>query len=180
MRPPVSKSREQLIPQEFVDSALARLEIQLSSGAWEQARETLSVIEQEWEAWQIAQSAPESGTNVLAWHVASVFEPRTANLIEDICSGTIGALLECFPAAFIELPNCGPLTIQRIARMLSNIGAIDAADAQKRVAEYNENTSRKPRQRHTAHDGSERGQHHAPEAQVQVAIDASEMTTTKH
>ena len=32
----------------------------------------------------------------------------------------------------------------------------------------------------TALDGNERGHHHAPEAQVRVAIDASEMRTTKH
>jgi hypothetical protein len=69
----------------------------------------------------------------LAWHVARVFDHRTANLIEGVCSGTIGGLLECFPSAFINSPNCGPATIRKIAERLLSIGMIDAEEAQRRI-----------------------------------------------
>lgn len=127
------------LPQEFISESIAKLQIHVGRGHWEQAKACIDEIERLWEVRKVQGDAkPEQidATAVIHWHVAEVFTPRTANLIETLCNGTIGALLEIFPAKFIGCPNAGTVTVKNIARQLVRFGVIEADDAQRRIDEY--------------------------------------------
>ncbi len=124
-----------LLPADFLAESLATLQIHLARGHFAQAKASVDAIEQRWQL-EKQQKATTNTTNVLSRHVSSLFDPRTANMIEEHCAGTIGALLDCFPEGFTRTPMCGPGTVRKIAETLLRIGAIDAADCQKRIDEW--------------------------------------------
>ena len=130
-------SVEPLVDPAFLAEGEARVRIHLARGHFEQAKSTIDELEQQWKLFQIA-SHPANAMiqERVAWHVNNVFDPRTAHLIEEQCTGTIGALLECFPLAFTHLPMCGAGTVRKIAETLLKIGVIDAAECQKRIDEW--------------------------------------------
>ncbi len=126
-----------LISKDFLEESVARLEIHLARGHWSQAKEAIDAIEEQWELRKIAEQASTRGiTEKLSWHVSGVFDARTAGMIETVCSGTIGSLLEAFPLGFLHCRNCGTLTISHIGRTLLRMGVIDEADAQRRIEQY--------------------------------------------
>jgi hypothetical protein len=106
------------LPEDFVAESIAKLAAQVQIGSWEAAHATLDQIAKQWEIRQAEKRplAERSQGSVLALHAVSLgLSQRTVNLIEDTCAGTVGALLECFPEAFADVPNCGPETIKSIA-----------------------------------------------------------------
>ncbi len=126
---------EPLLPADFLAESLAMIQVHLARGHFAQAKAAIDAIEKRWELRRQQQTNTVS-TEALAWHVNNVFDPRTAHLIEGQCTGTIGALLECFPAAFTNLPMCGLGTVTKIAETLLRIGVIDAAECQRRIDEW--------------------------------------------
>lgn len=121
----------------FLAEAEARVRIHLARGHFEQAKATIDQLASEWNLFQIANQPTNLAIQErLAWHVSGVFDPRTANLIEELCTGTIGSLLECFPASFTRAPMCGLGTVRKIAETLLRIGVIDAVECQKRIDDW--------------------------------------------
>jgi hypothetical protein len=111
--------------------------LHLKAGHWEQAIVTIEATRKAWEL-KKQETQPQQLTSArLALHVNTLPLPaRTLNLIENLCAGTIGALLEAFPAEFIGCPKCGPLTIEGIAKALIQAGLIDAEEALRRVEDW--------------------------------------------
>src|SRR6476660_3899746 len=113
MRPPVSCCEEQILPDEFLSEQIEKVRLHLGRGHFAQAKATIDQIEKAWQLRVTMQSQAATGPTAekLAWHVSWLFDDRTCNIIEDVCCGTVGALLDAFPAEFIEVPNVGPLTV---------------------------------------------------------------------
>lgn len=128
-----------ILPEDFVAESIAKLQIHVGRGHWAQAKECIDGIAEQWELLRIERN-PSSATlaEKLAWHVGQVFKPRMANLIETVCSATIGSLLECFPSSFVGMNAylCGPDTVRHIAERLLQIGVIDEKERRKRLDEY--------------------------------------------
>lgn len=129
------------LPADFVSEGLGRMEPLLRIGHWEQLHKLVDHLKREWEEKQIeAQSQPLGGA-LLGLHVTWLkLQQRTTNLVESVCSGTVGALLEAFPGAFVGLPNCGPKMVEEIASALVLCGALTHIQARRRVAEWEERT----------------------------------------
>ncbi len=129
-----------LVDATFLAEAEARVRIHLARGHFEQAKATIDELADQWQLFQIATNPANAAIQErMAWHVSNVFDVRTAHLIEEHCTGTIGALLECFPASFVNNTKnngCGPGTVRKIAETLLKIGVIDAAECQKRIDDW--------------------------------------------
>lgn len=146
-RPAESCARldELALPADFAMEVMAMVGIHVAIGNWDQAKASIDACA---ERWRTSEAALESAraaihdavnhTEKLAWHVTSLLDQRTVNEIERHCNGTVGALLEVFPRAFVNCPGCGPYMVERIAKTLSRIGVIDAEEAAKRMAEWKE------------------------------------------
>jgi len=138
-RPAISNpGREQVVSDEFVAEVLRKVQLHIAAGFWDQAKDTLDASKREWLIQEQQRKCYSGSPEVLGWHVSNLFDARTAGIIEQVCCGTVGSLLECFPVAFIDLPMCGPSTIEKIAKGLTRIGAITADEAQKRIEQYAE------------------------------------------
>ncbi len=126
-----------IIDAQFLAEAEARVRIHMARGFWDQAIETIRALEGEWELRKASSGIKAvKREDCLAWHVSNIFDPRTANLIEMLCAGTVGSLLECFPKAFIKYNGCGPVTVSRIAKTLVKIGVLGEAEALEKLNEY--------------------------------------------
>ena len=130
-------SFEPLLPPEFLRESMAKLELHVGAGNQLQARKTLDEIFRQWDILKVQKKTGVAAANEkLAWHASNVFDARTANVIENVCSGTIGALLDCFPGAFIIHNGAGPHLVRKIAETLFRLGVIDAAETQRRIDQY--------------------------------------------
>lgn len=131
---------ESILPHEFVAECIAKIEIHVARGHWDQAKEIISDSEREYNLRQCSSGATLSSNgdlgSKLALHVNRIFDVRTANLIEEVCAGTVGALLESLPDGFIGTPGCGTETVKRIIRKLMEIGVLSEVAGQKRYEQY--------------------------------------------
>lgn len=127
---------DQELPEEFIGQAIARMESLLRLGNWEHLRELVDVIKSEWELRQREQQPIPQGALLATPVVRLGLDVRTTNLIQDVCAGTVGALLEAFPAKFANVRNCGSVTVKRIAKALVDIGALSPEEASERVTEW--------------------------------------------
>lgn len=133
---PVSQRRENYeLPESFVSQALPRLEALLKIGAWDQLKRAVDTLALEYELRAKEAATPERTNGTLAAsHVTWLNLPmRTTNIIEDVCAGTVGSLLECFPQGFVNVPNCGPEAVKAIAKALVRCRALTPEDAALRV-----------------------------------------------
>jgi hypothetical protein len=136
-RSPVSNTHdEQIVPPELVEVILAKVKIHVARGHWEQVQVVIDIEARNWELRRRERQAKPC--EMLHKHARDIFDIRTANMIENVCSGTIGALLEVFPLAFIGQSMCGQGTIQKIAERLVKLGVLSAVEAGERVAEWGE------------------------------------------
>ena len=141
MRGPRDRQPEldEALPQEFIGESMAKLRIHVAAGNFEQAKVTIDEIES---AWQLRQHELSSVSALPLQHRMAVhvnrlgLSPRTVNMIEDVCNGTLGALLEAFPRRFASVPGCGSATARTIAEALMRAGVIDGCEAQRRIDEF--------------------------------------------
>lgn len=140
-RGPREKEMEPSLPKEFIAKALAMLEVHLCRGHFEQAKATIDEIEAMWDV----EREPVGVELPINAHVTALrLDQRTVNMIDAVCSGTVGALLDVFPRAFVRLNNCGAGTVEKIAKALKRAGVLDAAAAERRIDEYQLLMSRNP------------------------------------
>jgi hypothetical protein len=131
-------SLEVVVTDEFLHESLEMLKPHISSASWEQAIETVRFIEQRWnDRLRDTDIGQAVMGDVLAIHVSWLrLDPRTVNILESICAGTVGSLLPSFPSALVDCPNVGPGTVRRIAEALCRIGALSRPDARLKFEEY--------------------------------------------
>ena len=147
-RPVVSEVNfeEVELPAEFVAAGLAKLEFLLKIGQWDAMLDLIERLRMEHELLQEESRKPRpSAGQMLARHVTELGLPvRTTNLIESVEAFTVGALLDVFPEAFIDLPNCGAATIREIAKALVQAGALTTKQATARVAQWDRGEYHRP------------------------------------
>jgi hypothetical protein len=145
-RPPISKVRNQnQLPGDFISSALARIEILLREQNWEGVKNEVDVIHREWglRAIEARPMADIERSIKLAMHVNRLgLSHRISNMICDVCSGTVGSLLEAFPVAFMDHFGVGPETVRTIAEALLAAGVIDVEEAQQCIDHWVSETNK--------------------------------------
>lgn len=115
---------------EFVSHITRMVGVHLAAGNWHRAIEAVHAAERMWrerEA-ELIDPACLAEPAMLARHVSCLrLDARTVCQIDEMCCGTIGALIEVFPDRFIALRGVGEQTIKTIASELCRIGAISQA-----------------------------------------------------
>lgn len=127
-RPTVSNPAiEDIVPQEFVDESLSKIGFHLRAANWEMAKDAIDAIARLWADRQV-EATPLAELPMgerLAAHVGRLrLPPRTVNLIESVCTGTVGSLLEAFPNEFDRKVQCGPATLEKIRQALIAAGVV--------------------------------------------------------
>jgi len=127
------------LPEDFVAHITRMVGVHLAAGNWERAIEAVHHAERMWIDREHELSEPSEDVFVLARHVSCLrIDARTVSQIDELCNGTVGALVEIFPDSFIELRGIGTQTIKTIALELCRIGAITRAAGRLAVRKFSQ------------------------------------------
>jgi hypothetical protein len=137
------------LPADFASHITRMVGVHLAAGNWPRAIEAVHAAERMWREREAELTDPATLTTstMLSRHVSCLrLDARTVCQIDEMCCGTIGALLEVFPSRFIGLRGVGDQTIKTIASELCRIGAISRKRAAECVKDFGDGRSQPGRE----------------------------------